>query len=313
MCSAIRRASSATAARATASPACAAAKIARPSYGGVSVVARARRRREPFRDGRERGRARVDVLVEPGRGVVELARRAVVAAVQLAAQHEPRAESGADREEDEVVDAVGGAAPALAERREVDVVPHRDGESQRLAQLAPVQTPLETGDVGDETDPVAVGLDGAGNADDDAVDRHPVEAGGGDERVAQGGDGREHGVGVRLAGADAAQLDVLPRADHSAEVAEGGTQEPRAEVEPEHERRLGHRLVEHGAVGRALRQGSASRTSPASRRASSASETVGLEMPARRAISAREIGAPSRIASSTVRSFSRLSSGGVAR
>ena len=197
MCSAIRRASSATAARATASPACAAAKIARPSYGGVERRARARRRREPLRDRRERGRARVDVLVEPGRGVVELARRAVVAAVQLAAQHEPRAEPGADREEDEVVDAVGRAAPALAERREVDVVPHRDGESQRLAQLAPVQTPLEAGDVGDETDPVAVGLDGAGNADDDAVDRHALEAGGGDERVAQGGDGREHRVGVR--------------------------------------------------------------------------------------------------------------------
>ena len=100
----------------------------------------------------------------------------------------------------------------------------------------------------------------------------------------------------------------------SAEVAEGRPQEPRAEVEPEHERRLRHRLVEHRAVRRARPGcGGASRTSPASRRASSASETVGLEMPARRAISAREIGAPSRIASSTVRSLSRLSSGGVAR
>ena len=171
MCSAIRRASSATAARATASPACAAAKIARPSYGGVSVVGRARRRREPLRDRRQRGRARVDVLVEPGRGVVELARGAVVAAVQLAAQHEPRSQPGADGEEDEVVDAVSRAAPALAEGSEVDVVPHGHGKAQHLAELAPVPTALEPRDVGDETDAVAVGLDGAGNADDDAVDR----------------------------------------------------------------------------------------------------------------------------------------------
>ena len=58
---------------------------------------------------------------------------------------------------------------------------------------------------------------------------------------------------------------------------------------------------------------SASRTSPASSSDCSASETVGFEMPARREISAREIGAPARIASSTVRSFRCLSSGGVAR
>jgi hypothetical protein len=44
----------------------------------------------------------------------------------------------------------------------------------------------------------------------------------------------------------------------------------------------------------------------------SASETVGFEMPTRREISAREIGAPSRIASSTVRSFRFLSNGGSA-
>jgi hypothetical protein len=36
-------------------------------------------------------------------------------------------------------------------------------------------------------------------------------------------------------------------------------------------------------------------------------------MPERREISAREIGAPSRIASSTVRSFKARSNGGVAR
>jgi hypothetical protein len=58
---------------------------------------------------------------------------------------------------------------------------------------------------------------------------------------------------------------------------------------------------------------SVSRTSPASSRDCSASDTVGFETPARREISAREIGAPARIASSTVRSFMCFSSGAVAR
>jgi len=40
---------------------------------------------------------------------------------------------------------------------------------------------------------------------------------------------------------------------------------------------------------------------------------VGLEIPARREISAREIGAAARIVSSTVRSFRCFRSGGVAR
>ena len=57
----------------------------------------------------------------------------------------------------------------------------------------------------------------------------------------------------------------------------------------------------------------ASRTRPASSSDWSASETVGFEMPARREISAREIGRGRRIVSSTVRSLRCLSSGGVAR
>ena len=56
----------------------------------------------------------------------------------------------------------------------------------------------------------------------------------------------------------------------------------------------------------------ASRTSPASTRACSASETVGFEMPARREISARR-SAPARMVSSTLRSLRCLRSGGVAR
>jgi hypothetical protein len=58
--------------------------------------------------------------------------------------------------------------------------------------------------------------------------------------------------------------------------------------------------------------GAVSRTRPALRSDWSASDTVGFEIPARREISAREIGAPSRIVSSTVRSFMCLSSGGIA-
>ena len=57
---------------------------------------------------------------------------------------------------------------------------------------------------------------------------------------------------------------------------------------------------------------SASRTRPASSSDSSVPDTVGLEMPTRREISAREIGAPERIASSTVRSLRSRRSVGVA-
>src|SRR5579864_5598519 len=52
----------------------------------------------------------------------------------------------------------------------------------------------------------------------------------------------------------------------------------------------------------------ASRTRPASYNACRAVETVGFESPRRRAISAREIGCPRRIPSSTARSFIRWSS-----
>src|SRR4051812_46912249 len=57
---------------------------------------------------------------------------------------------------------------------------------------------------------------------------------------------------------------------------------------------------------------SASRTRPAASSDSSVTDTVGLEMPTRREISAREIGAPARIASRTVRSLRSRSRVGVA-
>ena len=76
------------------------------------------------------------------------------------------------------------------------------------------------------------------------------------------------------------------------EVAERAAEEASPEVEPEHERGLRRRLEEDRAVARPLGRRSASRTRPASRSDWSATETVGFEIPARREISAREIGAP---------------------
>ena len=103
MCSAIRRASSLTTSRASASPARAAAKIERASKGDGEP--RLRAVREALREARERRRAGIDLLLEADRDVVELAGRAVMPALQLAAQHEPGAEARADGEEHEVVDA----------------------------------------------------------------------------------------------------------------------------------------------------------------------------------------------------------------
>ena len=172
MCSAIRRASSATTSRATGSPARAAAKIERGSYGGSSTVAG----RRALRASRERRRARVDVLGEADARVVELARRAVPAAVQLAAQHEPGAEAGADRDEDEVVDAARDAAPLLAERGEVDVVLDRHRQSEPLRELAREAVALEPGHVRRERDARRLALDGARHAEHDAVDRARLDA-----------------------------------------------------------------------------------------------------------------------------------------
>ena len=79
---------------------------------------------------RERCRARIQLLLEPDRDVVELAGGAVMPALQLAAQHEPRTEAGSDREEHEVVDSARNTVPALAERGEVDVVLDRHSHAQ---------------------------------------------------------------------------------------------------------------------------------------------------------------------------------------
>src|SRR5262249_49968841 len=125
---------------------------------------------EPLRKRGDGACTGVDVLGEADTREVELARRAVVAAVQLAAQDEAGSEAGADREEDEVVDAARDPTPALAERGEVDAVLDRDRRPDARGELAVEVLVLEAGHVLCERDPAGCGVDRAGHAEDDAVD-----------------------------------------------------------------------------------------------------------------------------------------------
>ena len=196
----------------------------------------------------------------------------------------------------------------LAERGEVDVVLEHHGQPESRLEVAAERVALEPGDARRERDPPPLGVDHAGDAHDRAVQERRVEARRRDEPCAQLIDLVEHAHDVA-----AADLDVEPRAHVAAKVADRPAQEPAADVEAEHERRLRDRLEEDRAVPRAGRARSSPRGRvPASSSDCSASETVGFEMPARREISAREMGAPARIASSTVRSFRCLRSGGSA-
>src|SRR3989442_12487394 len=90
--------------------------------------------------------------------------------MDLAAQDDPGAETGADRQEDEVVDATGDSRPLLSDRSEVDVVLEGDGKRQALGDFPPELASLDAGDVGCERDAARAGLHHSGNADDDAVD-----------------------------------------------------------------------------------------------------------------------------------------------
>ena len=117
-----------------ASPARAAAKISRVSYGASRIV---RRPRAATRSElAQRTCTRIDVLGQADPCVVELSRCPVQATVQLAAQHEAGAETGTDRHEHEVVDAAGNSAPLLAERRQVDVVLDRHRPTEPRSELA---------------------------------------------------------------------------------------------------------------------------------------------------------------------------------
>ena len=100
--------------------------------------------RQARRERADRARARVDVLPQPDEREVDLAGSAVMAAVQLAAQDETGAHARADREEGEVVDAAGDAAPLLADGGEVDVVLEAHGSLEAPSQLRPEGVALET-------------------------------------------------------------------------------------------------------------------------------------------------------------------------
>ncbi len=193
------------------------------------------------------------------------------------------------------------AARLLADRGELDVVLDVTGSPRRALELRADGHALEAGHV--------LGS----RRGRSAPRRRPAcrprrrravrrQAGAATSAVAHVGDGVEQ----RAAPAPVSSTSWRARIV-AAEVGDAPRRKRAPMSMPEHERGLRDGLEEHGAVaaaGPAPR--SASRTSPASSSDCSATETVGFEMPARREISAREIGAPSRIASSTARSLRSL-------
>ena len=169
------------------------------------------------------------------------------AALQHAVEHETRAETRADREEHEIVDAACDALPALAERREVDVVLDRHRQADSSRELAAKPFAFEPGDVPGERDAPARALDRSRHAKHHAVDEARGRAGRFEERARERFDRVE-----RRGGGAFRQLHVLACPDLAAHVAERAAHEARAEVEPEHERRLGHGLEERRAIARPI-------------------------------------------------------------
>ena len=122
------------------------------------------------------------------------------------------------------------------------------GNLEAPTQLRAEGVALETRHAGRQADAAGGRVDDPWHSDDRAVDARRVEPGRGDERVAEPHDRVEHAACVL-----AEDLDVLAGADLAGEVADRAAEEPRADVETEHERRLGHGLEEDRAVARALR------------------------------------------------------------
>ena len=169
----------------------------------------------------------------------------MISPLELAPQDESGAETRADREEDERLGPLCDTVSALAERREIDVVLDPHAHAEALLQLGTIPPPVEPGDVRREPDHAAAFFDDAWDADHNLVDQSRLEAGRAGKGVAQLGDRGERAVGV----GGAAELDVVARADRTGEIADGASQEARTEVDPEHERGLGHRLEVEGSVG----------------------------------------------------------------
>src|SRR4029077_3586459 len=153
-------------------------------------------------------RARVDLLLETGSRIVELAGGAVDPPAPLSPQHETRPQPGTDRDEGEVVDAAGDPSPLLAEGGEVDVVLDRRGASEPLAQVARELRTLETGDVLGERDPAS--SNGARNPDDETVDQFVAHPGAVAQRRGERCDHLQRRRGSLLG-----KLDVLPHTDHA--------------------------------------------------------------------------------------------------
>ena len=167
--------------------------------------------------------------------------------MEVAAQDEADTKTRSDRQEHEVVDAAGDALPLLAERRQVDVVLERDGEAEPALEVGSELTALEIREVR-QMDPTALGVDDARHSDHRAVDEVGVEPGRGLQRGVQGGDRVDRGLRSVCR-----EFDVLPRSHRAGEIAHGATDEPRAEVEPEHEGCLRDRLEEDRPVARTTR------------------------------------------------------------
>ena len=221
-------------------------------------------------------------------------------------QHEPGAEAGADREEDEVVDAARDAPPLLAEGGEVDVVLDRQRQREPRSQIGAEVAVLEArarsspgarARRSPTTTPGTPTTTPSMSSGDRSADC--------DQRAAQARRSRRSRCRrrrprSRRPGARGSRR--TGRRSRRAGTARRGRGRARA-PRPGSARRTPRRSS--GGPG----SPSVSRTRPASSSDCSASETVGFEMPTRREISAREIGAEARIASSTVRSLRSLSRG----
>ena len=291
MCSAIRRASSAS-------------DRGRDRVAGARgredrapVVRRSERRlppgREPLRDGGQRSRARVDVLVEPRRARSRARPRRRCGPRWSS----PRSTSPAPSPVPIEMKTKSSTPRATPRQRSPSAARLMSfstvtGQPERARRSSlPKLAPLEAGDVRASRTVSRAGSTAPGHADDDAVDRDPRR----DRRprrsdVAQAGDRASSTASASAPpsapSSTSCRARISPRRSQS-----GAAQEARAEVEAEDERRLGHRLEEDGAVARAARRRAAPRgRGRLSSSACSASETVGFEMPARREISAREIG-----------------------
>jgi len=194
--------------------------------------------------GEERACARIDVVGAAAPDRVQLTRRAVATAVQVAAEHDGRAETGSHGDEREIVESACNPAPALAEGGEIDVVLERHRHAEPGLELVTEIDVAQAGDVAGKGY-VPVVADDARNADDRVHHHsglHREGVGGFDARV---GDRRD---------VHAAALDVPARTDVAAEIAHADAEEPSADVEAEREPRLGHRLEVDRPVVRPARR-----------------------------------------------------------